>query len=799
MRGLRHAKPARKMGVSTLLRATAIASIVAFSTSSGVFLSPAFAQEFRFSTIEVSGNQRADASTILGIAGIGRGVGVSAAELNTAFQRLSESGLFQSVELIPSGNRLVIEVREFPIIGIVNFEGNRRIDNDTLAGIVQTRAGRVLSPAQVEADAQEIAALYRQRGRFAAEVTPRIIPRGNNRVDLAFEVREGNVVEIERLSFVGNRSYSDNRLRRVLDTKQAGLFRALVQRDTFVEERIALDRELLRDFYLSRGYVDFEVLSVTSEMARERDGFFLTFTIREGLQYRLGDVSVVSEVPGVDVAPYAAQLRARGGVVFSPTVIETNIQRLERVATLEGRRFVRVEPRFTRDEPNQVINVEFALVEGERTIIERIDIQGNTTTLDRVVRRQFRVAEGDPLNPREIREAAERIRALGYFSDVETDVLRGSSPEQAVVAVDVEETPTGSLGFGVSYGASVGVGGAINFSEANFLGRGQLVSLDFNTVSGQRELGLRFVEPALLERDLRYSLEVRYVESQEFFSNFDTTTGLMRHALSFPVSEFGRLEGRTTFRYERLRNVPRGGVDDEGEPLPVSSTRIQADEDFGSSFTGSIGYQYTLDTRRSGYDPTRGYVLQFSQDFGIGNGSRSFIVSELRAGYEQRVLNEEVTLRADLTAGVLHMMDGSSRVSERFMLDGRMRGFAFGTTGPRDFQGAAFDSDPLLNQDVLGGTRYLVAQFETEFPLGLPEEYGITGGAFLDVGSVWGVDASAGLDLQGSDRLQIRAAAGVSVFWDTPIGPLRFNFSRPIKKQPWDKAQNFDLTIVSRF
>ena len=772
-------------GLRPLLLATLTLMAMALSAA----LSPAQAQSFSFSQFQIDGNQRVDDATILGLAQIPRATTISAGELNAAYRRVANSGLFESVEFTPRGNTLAITVQELPFIGIVNFEGNRRIDNDAIREVVGTTGGRVLSPSQVEADAIAIADLYRQRGRFAAEVTPRIIPRGNNRVDLAFEIREGNVVEIERLSFVGNRAFSDNRLRRVLDTKQAGLFRIFVQRDTFVEDRIALDRELLRDFYLSRGYVDFRINSVTSEMARERDGFFITFNISEGLQYRVGSVSVASEIDGIPLEPYEQQVRLRSGVVFTPTVIETNIRRLERVATQEGRRFVRVEPRLTRNNRNQTIDVELTLVEGERIVIERIDIQGNTTTLDRVIRRQFDSAEGDPLNPREIREAAERIRALGYFSDVLVEPRQGSSQDQAIVDVDVEEQPTGSLGFGLSYGVGAGIGFAINFEEANFLGRGQQVALSFNTIRGSREIGLNFTEPALLDRDLRYTFGLNYRETSDFNEEFSTRDVSIRNALSFPVSEFGRFEGRIDLRSDQVTGAV--APENPGDPA-ISSPRILDDQDMGRVNTASVGYTYTLDTRRSGFDPTRGYILQFSQDFGVTSGSRQFVRTTARAGYEQRVLNEEVTLRADLTAGALLMRGGNSRITERFFLDGRMRGFELRGVGPRDL-GAN-------NRDALGGLRYAVAQFEADFPLGLPEEYGITGGVFMDVGTVWGLDnANRAVDLEGSDSARIRAAAGVSLFWDTPIGPLRFDFSRALRKEPYDRTQNFDLSIVTRF
>ncbi|MGY6697894.1 MAG: outer membrane protein assembly factor BamA [Roseinatronobacter sp.] len=750
---------------------------------------PAGAQTFRFNSIEIEGNIRVDDSTLFGLAGFGRGETVSAGQVNAAYSNIAASGLFETVDFEPRGNTLVIRVREFPIIGIVNFEGNRRVNDDALNGVVQTRGGRVLSPSQVEADVRAIAELYAQRGRSAAEITPRILPRGNNRVDLAFEIREGNIVEIERVSFVGNRAFSSYRLRQVLNTKQAGLFRWIVQRDTFVAERIAFDRQLLTDFYLSRGYVDFEILSVSSELARERDRFFLTFNIREGLQYRFGNISVVSEVEGINAADYERELRVRPGTIFSPTVLDQNIARLEQIAERAGLRFIRAEPRFTRNNRTQTIDVEFAIVRGERVFVERIDIQGNTTTLDRVVRRQFVSAEGDPFNPREIREAAERIRALGYFSEVSVEPRQGSAPDQAIIDVEVEETTTGSLGFSVSYGREQGIGFGISFAEQNFLGRGQQLLISFNTVRGSRDISLQFTEPALLDRDLSYSLGVGYQETRSFFSDFDTREAFLNNAIGFPVGEFARLQVRQGLVFDRLTGL---------DPVPESSARLLADQEAGNAITGTLGYTYTIDTRNVGIDPTRGWILSLSQDLGVGNQSRRFIKSEGRAGYEMAIFNEDVTLRGNARVGMLHMLSGQSRNRERFQLAGVMRGFAQGASGPRDFGST--------NKDVLGGNRYFSVQLEAQFPLGTPEEYGLSGGVFADAGSVWGVDNVSGvpgLNMNdgptNTNRLHVRATVGVSLFWDSPLGPLRFDFSRAVRKLDSDRTQNFDFSIVSQF
>ncbi|PQO22778.1 outer membrane protein assembly factor BamA [Rhodobacteraceae bacterium WD3A24] len=767
-----------RQSIKSLVAAIFVVAAVACIPFSG----PAEAQDFRFSTLEIVGNDRIDDQTIAGLLGIAPGAAVSAAALNEGYQSLMASGLFESAEIDPRGATLFVRVTEYPIIGEINFEGNDRLDDEQLAGIVESQERRVYSPTTAEADAAEITAAYREGGRFAVEVTPRIIPREGNVVDLAFEIREGDVVEVERISFVGNRTYSDRRLRRALETTQAGLLRRFIQRDTYIEQRVQMDRRMLTDFYLARGYVDFEILSVTPELARDRDAFFLTFTLREGQSYDVGEISVVSEIDGIGTAPYEDALDIRSGATFTPTLIDNNIRRLERVATNQGRRFVRVEPRTTRDNRTQTIDVEFAIVEGERIFVERIDISGNTTTLDRVVRRQFRTVEGDPLNPREIRRAAERIRALGYFSNVDVNTREGSAPDQRIVDVSVEEQPTGSLSFGASYGVSAGLGGTVSFSERNFLGRGQRLNFSFNTVEGSQQARFNFTEPALLGRDLSFGLGANYQITSQNFSKFDTESFGVSTSLSFPVSEFGRLEGRYSLQGERLFNLDTG-----------SSAILADDEDMGEVFASSLGATYTYDTRRGGLDPDAGVILRFGADVAGLGGDREYVRATALAGYQRRVLNEEVTLRAELEGGALEMFSGDSRASERFTLGGRMRGFEPRGIGPRDF-GAD-------NDDALGGEYFAVARFEAEFPLGLPDEYGIDGGLFWDVGSVWGLDdrGLASVDFEGSNDLHWRSAAGFSIFWDTPIGPLRFNFSRPVRQMSYDEEQNFDLTLSTRF
>ena len=782
MRMTQSAAKGRSFRASSRARLLATAVFLGAATASAPFLTPAFAQVFSFSNVEIQGNDRVDAATILNYAGISRGEEVSTAQLNDAYQRIVNSNLFETVELVPQGSTLVIKVVEYPIVNVISIEGNKRLKDEKLSGLVKSQPRRIYSPSQAEADAAAIAEAYRVAGRLAASVTPKIIRRDGNRVDLVFEITEGKVVENERISFVGNKDFSDRRLRQVLQTKQAGFLRNLIQRDTYVPERLELDKKMLTDFYLSRGYIDFQVLDASAELSRERDATFVTFTVREGLAYDIGKVTTVSEVEGLDAAEFEAVQKIRPGQTYSPLLIDNNITRMETLALKKGLNFIRIEPRITRNERGQVVDVEFAIMRGQKVFVERIDIEGNTTTLDQVVRRQFRTVEGDPFNPREIRQAAERIRALGFFADAQVNADQGADPDQVVVNVDVEEQPTGSLSFGMSYSVASGVGFNIGFSESNFLGRGQKLALSVSTASANQNSSFSFTEPALLGRDLSFNVGGFYRTSESDYSVYDTRSIGFSTGIGFPLGEQSSMNLRFGLAEDKIYNyTPSSGT---GSPILV------AEADRGALTTFSLGYSYEYDTRITGLNPKGGVLLRFGQDFAGLGGDTEYIKTTALALAETKVWNEEVTLRAIVEGGAITSTGGNvTRVTDRFFGNNKIRGFEPNGIGPRDL-GAA-------DQDALGGNLFAVARFEAEFPLGLPEEYGITGGAFMDVGSVWSLDNDNGGAVD--DSFIPRATVGVSIFWNTPIGPLRFNFSHAVKKEIYDKEQTFDLTISTKF
>lgn len=755
-----------------------------FAAAFTVLPSQAAAQNFTFNSVQVEGNQRIETSTIVSRAGIARGQTVSAGELNDAYKRILDSGVFETVEIIPRGSTLLIKVTEYPTINKINFEGNRRIKDENLAEAVGSESRRVFTPEQAERDAQTIAEIYSAQGRVAATVVPRIIRRDGNRVDLVFEINEGDTIEIERVSFVGNRAYSDRRLRRVLETKQAGLLRTFIRSDTFIADRIEFDKQVLRDFYLSRGYVDFRVNSANVEFTRERDAFFLVMDVQEGQQFSFGNITTVSEIDGVNAAEYQDALKVKPGVIYSPSLVENSIARLERLGLRNGVDFLRVEPRITRNDRDLTLDVEFALVKGPRIFVERIDIEGNTTTLDRMIRQQFRSVEGDPFNPREIRESAERIRALGFFAESNVETREGSTPDRVFVDVDVEEQPTGSLNLGGSYSVNNGFGVAIGLSENNFLGRGQTLGVTLSTAQNAEQYVFGFSEPQLLGRDLRFDLDIGVAARNSSFASYDTARKFFNPGLTFRTGELSTLQVR--YRWEASEMLARANTS--------TGSVITSEIAQGKRSSSTFGATYVYDSRLGGLNPNAGVRFELDLDAAGLGGDDKYFKTSAKTIAQTRIWHEEVTLRASMELGAFNWRgSGSSRTVDRFIFGPDVfRGFEPAGVGPRDLSGG--------QDDAIGGNYYAVARLEAEFPLGLPEELGVRGGLFYDVGNLWDLSSvnTTGGTIVGEGG-SFRHVIGFSILWSTGFGPLRFNFSKALKKEAFDKEQNFDLTIQARF
>ena len=741
------------------------------------------ASTFKLGSVSVIGNNRLSDEAIINYSRLSRNTVISSEDLNIAYDKILDTGLFKSAAFKKDGRDLIITVEEYPTINEISFEGNKKFTDEKLESFLVTQSNFVFSPETLKKDLNALQTVYKNSGRYSAKVQPKIINLSNNRVNLIFEIYEGNVLEIEKINFVGNREYSNRRLRRVLSSKQAGILRKIILRDTLVEEKISLDKKLLIDFYRSRGFADFKINDVSTELSEEKDGFFITYNITEGPKFSVGQVNLRSNVKEVSVSDFENIINLKSGQTYSPIIVQSAITDLEEKLQAFGLEFIRVRPEVERNISSLTLDIDLVFEKGDRVFVERIDISGNIATLDRVLRRQFFIAEGDPFNPREIKAAADRIRALDLFSETSVNVIPGSTNSQVVVDAKVVEKPTGSLTFGAGYSSAAGLGALIEYGERNFLGRGQSLSFAVNTGKDDQLYKFSFFEPMFLRNDLGFGLNVSFKDTQQQNAAYDTANMQLQPYVVYPLGERSKIKIDYTISQTDLSN-----------PGDVGSI-ITNEVNEGEVMASSVGYVFSHDTRLYNSGSQNGVIFKLGQQItGLG-GDKTALKTTMKVAAQRSAFKEDLKLTAEFESGLLTYTTGSSRVIDRFFMGSRkMRGFDAGGIGPRECLNRTC---AVSNNDALGGENFAVVRFEAEFPLGLPDEYGMSGGLFYDVGNLWSLKKVNNNVLY--DDGSWRQAIGASLFWKTPIGPLRFNFSDVLKKEQYDRDESFDLTISTRF
>ncbi|MDA9369616.1 outer membrane protein assembly factor BamA [Amylibacter sp.] len=731
-------------------------------------------QENIISSIVVNGNKRITNETIIAISKVEKGASYSPSQLNSALQLIKKSTFFKTATLSFVNNVLMINVVENPTINTINFEGNSTLQDINLFELIFSRERQTLSISKAQKDADLIAAAYADKGRISALITPKIVELSDNRVDLIFEISEGRITEVEKITFTGNRVFSDFRLKGVIATKQAGIFRRFIKSDTYVEDKLNYDIDRLQDFYINKGYIDFEVKS-SVKLTRAKDAFLINYSITEGQQYNFSEISFDISNINIDMNSLTKINRIKNGSSFDQRRVSKLVEEIDIYLTKEGFNFIEPIPFMSRNNTKLTMDVEIELQSTKKIFVERIEVEGNSTTIDEVIRLQFDFVEGDPFNRRKILEAVDRIRGLGFFSSVETNTREGSSPEKVIIEVKLTEKPTGSLGVGAGFNSSDGTEFTFNVNERNFLGRGQTVRLDLSSSKIEKQTDIGFEDPSFLGRNLLAGISFGQTTSTPNSIPLKTEKLYFSPIMGFPLSRDSNLSVRYRLDHDDIKLTTYPGL---VSPLIRS--------DIGNKNKSALILSYNLDKTNSVISPTAGYDFRLTQEFSGLGGDISFMKSELKFKTYKTMFRDDIILSSDLFSGLIVGSDAS--IINRFTLGGdRLKGFKNQGIGPYD---TIFD-------DPLGGKMVASLSLQASFPIGVPEEYGIFGGLFIDTGSLWGLD-NTGLG-RIDDSANIRSAAGVSIFWDTVIGPLRFNWSRPIKKETYDVIENFRFTVDTRF
>ncbi|HAE94858.1 outer membrane protein assembly factor BamA [Hyphomonas atlantica] len=842
---------------------------------------PALAQAEIFEntgTIEriiVNGNQRIEDRTVLSYILVEPGSSFDANRIDLSLKSLFATGLFADAKFDRVGNQLVITLVENPIVSRVMIEGNKAMAEDKIREEIQIAPRGVFTAARMQADVQRIMELYRQSGRFAAKVTPEYVPLDQNRVDVIFSITEGPVSGVRAINFLGNEEYSDNRLRKEIVTRQSRWWQFFSSTDNYDPGRMEYDRDLLRQFYQNKGYYDFRVESAVAELTPDQKDFYITYTIDEGEIYRFGEVSVETELEKLNTDALRASLSAKSGDLFRGDTIEQSIDGLTYVAGIGGYAFIDVRPEISADMETKTVNVTFHVNEGPRVYINRINIVGNTQTLDRVIRRELRINEGDAFNRVLLDRSRNRVRALGYFKDVEVTELPTADPDQIDVDLKVTEQPTGEMSFSAGFSSSESFLVDVSVAQRNVLGRGQSASARVSTSALQQILDLQYTEPRFLDRNMSAGLgafATRLDYSDTDLGGYTTESMGVSAQLGFPLSDRLQLGLKYTLQNDKIDVVDQSividedsgerltseyTVDDGGTPGDTSDditgvTYVSADDvplpdgslivdvcdvrylnryslcsSERSEISSIVGYNLLLDMKNDPLEPTGGFDLLFGQDVSGFGGDVNFIRTNASMNLYQGI-TKSVVASLRLSGGYIEpygTSEGNSeygqttpqgvRINNRFFKGGNsFRGFDTAGLGPRIVQIIQNDdgTETVKRLNALGGNAFYQASLDLSIPNYLPEEYGIKTGLFLEAGSVGllsDVDKSDPVEFTDTygrdavqlieDELSLRASTGLSVYWTSPFGPIRFDFSHILKSEEYDRTESFRFSTSTRF
>ncbi|MDX2073917.1 MAG: outer membrane protein assembly factor BamA [Alphaproteobacteria bacterium] len=726
-------------------------------------------------SITVEGNQRVEARTVISYLGLSPGNGFSQAEIDLGLKNLFATGFFADVKLLRAGNTLIVRVQENPIVSEVAFEGNDKVETKDLEKEVELQPRSIYSRDKIQSDVKRILDIYRRGGRYTATVTPKIIHLDANRVNIAYEISEGTVSRVAHITFIGNETFDSNALREAIRTEETRWYKFLTDNDRYDPDRLQFDQELLRRFYNNEGYADFQVKSAHAELAPEKDSFFVTFVVEEGKQYTFGDVKVESELVDRQAPDFTKILTTRSGDIYNAEAVEDTINAMTDELGNLGYAFVDIQPNLKKDEATQRADLTYIIKPGPRVYVERINITGNVRTRDEVVRREFRLSEGDPYNTAKLQRTEQRVNNLGFFEKVEIKNEPGSAPDKTVVNVDVQEKSTGEVNIGAGYSTTDGVLGDFGIKENNLLGRGQELRTRLTLAARRKQIELGFTEPYFLNRELAAGFDI-YRTRLDFVreSSYNIDTSGINLRMGYSLQE--KLKHNITYS---LRS------NDINDVQPGASRFIL--DQVGKTVTSSLGQALVYDDRDSKFDPHKGYYLSGSQEVaGLGGDSR-YLKHELKGSYYYPI-SKKWTFSVLGSSGYVFGFGGRDvQINDRFFLGGDdLRGFRNAGVGPRD----------LATDDSLGGNAYYSGSTEVKFPLGLPEEMGVSGAVFTDVGSLWSVDDN-GTGVFDSNTP--RVSAGFGVMWASPFGPIRVDIAHALAKEDADQTENLRFSFGTRF
>ena len=766
--------------------------------SPSVFSRPAFAAPI--SNIVINGNQRVENETILSYLQLGVGDQFDNEAIDESIKVLFQTGLFKDVSIDQRGNSLVVTVSENPLISVVNFEGNEEIDDETLGKEVEVRERMIFTKARVASDNRRILALYQKQGFYNVSVAPKLIRLPENRINLVFEINEGGKTHVRQISFEGNQSFSDGDLRDVIVTKEKSWWMFFLRNTTYDADRLEYDKELLRRYYLKNGFADVQIVDAVADYSgSEEGGFNISFTVEEGPRYTVADVAVNIGEADLEPDPLRKVVKTGVGDTYDASKVDKSVERLTLEASNQGFVFAKVEPKVDRNVGSGTLNITYSITEGPRTYVERIEIVGNDRTHDKVIRRELQLFEGDAYNRTLVERARRRLVAMDYFSTVEFKEEEGSAPDKITLVVEVVEKSTGQLTFSIGYSSIETIVGQVGLAERNLFGRGQQLKLNTSLSFKKQSIDLSFTEP--------YFMGMPIAAGFDLFGNRADNT----KTSSYTSEQIGGAL-RTGFRLDEYSSLNLkyylAWRDVSGVNVATASPAVIAQQ--GESLKSSVSVVYTYDDLDNPTKPSTGLRGQLETELAGLGGDAQFASVEGHAWYFIPFFDEKVVIKLEANAGHIQSLGNDVPLQDRFFKGGdTFRGFAKSGVGPKQI-----GNDGVI--DSIGGQTYAIGTIEANFPLGIPEEWGIEGAIFSDFGTVFNAPERSvpnlGVNCAGGggtpaytgpctvfDDMGLRASIGAGIIWTSPFGPLRFEASYPLLKQDKDETEMFQFSIGTRF
>lgn len=740
-----------------------------------ILASPVMAETLE--RVSIKGTARIENQTVMSYLQLNVGDNVTDADLDHATKTLFATGLFSDVDIQMNDGHMSIQVQENPIVHEVFFEGNKKLDDDQLRSEIMLKPRTVYTLNKIQGDADRLMDVYKRSGRFGATVNPKIIKKDQNRVDVVFEIDEGAKTTVKRINIIGNVKFSDDELKEAMMTKQSAWYRFLSSTDTYDPDRLNYDKELLRRFYLRNGYVDFVVNGAVAELTPDKEGFVITIDVTEGKRYKFAEPEIKVNLPEYKGKDLTKKIEFKKGMWFNADLIESTITNLNDEFSDLGYAFVDTTPKFEKDEKTQTVKIIFEVAEGEKVFVNKINITGNSRTLDKVIRREFRIKEGDAFNASKLRRSKQRVENLDYFEsvDLKTVPVYGDSGKTDI-NMNVTEKATGSFSIGVGWSSYDGLLFDTGIQERNILGTGNTLGLNLMLSEREQQYTAGLTNPYFMDKNLLAGVDVFHttMDNEDYSSYKSTTTGgAVRFGWNY--TDYLRQSVRYTLQEDEVRDVEE-------------DASIYVKEQEGRYSLSMIGQELSWDKRDSRINPTQGFYTSLGADY-AGIGADTKFVRLNLMGIQYFEVAEDVVLSIRGDAGHIWGMDGQDvRINHRYYLgDSSFRGFEYGGIGARD----------KATGDALGGNWYVTASAEVQFPLGLPKELGIKGKVFSDAGVIGKPDGYNATTMDYSSKM--RMSAGTGILWQSPMGMINLDFAWPIMKEDFDETKVFRLNFGKAF